>query len=161
MGESVLSPAAPAESPLYSDAGLERRNGSLYFGGVALTAIADAVGTPAYLYNAGVVRRQFRALDHALAAVPHRVAYAVKANANLAVLRILRDLGAGADIVSGGELARALAAGFEPGASCSAGWGRRIRSSPPQSRPGSVTSTWSPRRSWRRWGGSSLGSAGR
>jgi len=80
----------------------------------ALTAIADAVGTPAYLYNAGVVRRQFRALDQALAPVPHRVAYAVKANANLAVLRILRDLGAGADIVSGGELARALAAGFEP-----------------------------------------------
>jgi diaminopimelate decarboxylase len=115
VGESVLSPAAPAESPLYADAGLERRNGSLYFGGVALTTIADAVGTPAYLYNAGVVRRQFRALDHALAAVPHRVAYAVKANANLALLRILRDLGAGADIVSGGELARALAAGFEPG----------------------------------------------
>jgi diaminopimelate decarboxylase len=115
VGESVLSPAAPAESLLYADAGLERRNGSLYFGGVALTAIADAVGTPAYLYNAGVVRRQFRALDQALAGVPHRVAYAVKANANLAVLRILRDLGAGADIVSGGELARALAAGFEPG----------------------------------------------
>jgi diaminopimelate decarboxylase len=114
MGESVLSPAAPAESPLYADAGLERRGGSLYLGGVALTAIADAVGTPAYLYNAGVVRRQYRALDQALAAVPHRVAYAVKANANLAVLRILRDLGAGADIVSGGELARALAAGFEP-----------------------------------------------
>ena len=114
MGEGVLSPAAPADSPLYADAGLERRGGSLHFGGAALTAIADAVGTPAYLYNAGVIRRQFRALDQALAPVPHRVAYAVKANANLAVLRILRDLGAGADIVSGGELARALAAGFEP-----------------------------------------------
>jgi diaminopimelate decarboxylase len=114
VGESVLSPAAPADSPLYADAGLERRGGSLHFGGAALTAIADAVGTPAYLYNAGVIRRQFRALDQALAPVPHRVAYAVKANANLAVLRILRDLGAGADIVSGGELARALAAGFEP-----------------------------------------------
>ncbi|HEY7504858.1 MAG TPA: diaminopimelate decarboxylase [Gemmatimonadales bacterium] len=114
MGEGVLSPAAPAESALYADAGLERRGGSLYFGGAPLTAIANAVGTPAYLYNAGVIRRQFRALDQALAAVPHRVAYAVKANANLAVLRILRDLGAGADIVSGGELARALAAGFEP-----------------------------------------------
>jgi diaminopimelate decarboxylase len=109
-----LSPAAPTDSPLYADAGLERRGGSLHLGGVALTAIAEAVGTPAYLYNAGVIRRQFRALDRALDAVPHRVAYAVKANANLAVLRILRDLGAGADIVSGGELARALAAGFEP-----------------------------------------------
>ena len=61
-----------------------------------------------------MIRRQFRALDQALAPVPHRIAYAVKANANLAVLRVLRDLGAGADIVSGGELARALAAGFEP-----------------------------------------------
>jgi diaminopimelate decarboxylase len=114
VGESVLSSAAPAESPLYADAGLERRGASLYLGGVPLTAIADAVGTPAYLYNAGVIRRQFRALDRALEATPHRVAYAVKANANLAVLRVLRDLGAGADIVSGGELARVLAAGFEP-----------------------------------------------
>ena len=114
MGESVLTAAAPAESPLYADAGLERREGSLHLGGVALTTVANAVGTPAYLYNAGVIRRQFRALDQALGAVPHRVAYAVKANANLAVLRILRDLGAGADIVSGGELARALAAGFDP-----------------------------------------------
>jgi diaminopimelate decarboxylase len=114
VGESVLSAAAPAGSPLYTDAGLERLGGSLQLGGVALTAIADAVGTPAYLYNAGVIRRQFRALDQAIAAVPHRLAYAVKANANLGVLRILRDLGAGADIVSGGELARALAAGFDP-----------------------------------------------
>ena len=114
MGESVLSPAAPAGSPLHADAGLERRQGSLHLGGVSLSAIADAVGTPAYLYNAGVIRRQFRALDQALAAIPHRLAYAVKANANLAVLRILRDLDAGADIVSGGELARALAAGFAP-----------------------------------------------
>ncbi|HEX2217851.1 MAG TPA: diaminopimelate decarboxylase [Gemmatimonadales bacterium] len=114
MGESVLSGAAVVDSPLFEDAGLERRGGSLYLGGVSLTAVADTVGTPAYLYNARVIRRQFRALDQALAPVPHRVAYAVKANSNLAVLRILRDLGAGADIVSGGELARALAAGFEP-----------------------------------------------
>jgi diaminopimelate decarboxylase len=114
VGESVLSGAAVVDSPLFEDAGLERRGGSLYLGGVSLTAVADTVGTPAYLYNARVIRRQFRALDQALSPVPHRVAYAVKANSNLAVLRILRDLGAGADIVSGGELARALAAGFEP-----------------------------------------------
>jgi diaminopimelate decarboxylase len=61
-----------------------------------------------------VIRRQYAALDVALAPVPHRIAFAVKANSNLAVLRVLRDLGAGADIVSGGELARALAAGFPP-----------------------------------------------
>ena len=112
MGESVLTGEAPP--PLFADAGLERAGDSLQLAGVALTAIADGVGTPAYVYNADVIRRQFHALDQALAPVPHRIAYAVKANANLAVLRVLRDLGAGADIVSGGELARALAAGFDP-----------------------------------------------
>ena len=113
MGESVLTGEAPP--PLFADAGLERAGDSLQLAGVALTAIADGVGTPAYVYNADVIRRQFHALDQALAPVPHRIAYAVKANSNLAVLRVLRDLGAGADIVSGGELARALAAGFDPG----------------------------------------------
>ncbi len=112
MGESVLTGEAPP--PLFADAGLERAGDTLQLAGVALTAIADGVGTPAYVYNADVIRRQFHALDQALAPVPHRIAYAVKANANLAVLRVLRDLGAGADIVSGGELARALAAGFDP-----------------------------------------------
>jgi diaminopimelate decarboxylase len=121
MGESLLSGAAdrrgggPAgDSPLWADAGIRRVGGSLHLGGVPLSAIADGDGTPAYVYSADVVRRQFRALDEALSPAPHRIAYAVKANSNLAVLRILRDLGAGADIVSGGELARALAAGFEP-----------------------------------------------
>jgi diaminopimelate decarboxylase len=121
MGEGVLTGAAgrragggAVDSPLFTDAGLQRVGGSLRLGGVPLSAIADGDGTPAYVYNADVIRRQFRALDTALAPEPHRIAYAVKANSNLAVLRILRDLGAGADIVSGGELARALAAGFEP-----------------------------------------------
>jgi len=120
VGESLLNgggawgPGAVAESPLFDDAGLERRRGSLCLGGVALTAIADAVGTPTYVYHADLIRRQYRALDAALEPTPHRIAYAVKANANLAVLRVLRDLGAGADIVSGGELARSLAAGFDP-----------------------------------------------
>jgi diaminopimelate decarboxylase len=99
---------------LLADAGLERRGRSLLLAGVPLSAIAEGAGTPVYVYNAEVIRRQYRALDRAFAAVPHRLAYAVKANANLAVLRTLRDLGAGADIVSGGELARALAAGFPP-----------------------------------------------
>jgi diaminopimelate decarboxylase len=121
VGEGVLGArgrggarAQGNPEPLLADAGLERRGGSLVLGGVPLTAIADGAGTPAYVYNAEVIRRQYHALDAALAAVPHRLAYAVKANGNLAVLRILRDLGAGADIVSGGELARALAAGFAP-----------------------------------------------
>ena len=121
VGESVLTAGTAGQrgggaetARLFEDAGLEFRESSLHFGGVSLSAIADGVGTPAYVYSADVIRRQFRALDEALSPVPHRIAYAVKANANLAVLRILRDLGAGADIVSGGELARALAAGFDP-----------------------------------------------
>jgi diaminopimelate decarboxylase len=120
VGESVLIARAPgsgngaATAELFADAGLERRGASLTIGGVPLSAVADGAGTPAYVYNADVIRRQFRALDQALAGMPHRIAFAVKANANLAVLRVLRDLGAGADIVSGGELARALAAGFFP-----------------------------------------------
>jgi len=97
---------------LFADAGLERPKGTLLFGGVSLSEIARRVGTPAYVYNADVIRRQYQRLDLALAAVPHRICFAVKANSTLAVLRVFRDLGAGADIVSGGELQRALAAGF-------------------------------------------------
>ena len=81
---------------------------------MSLTDVAKEVGTPAYVYNAEAIRSRFRSLDTALAAVPHRICYAVKANSNLAVLKILAELGAGADIVSAGELARALAAGFQP-----------------------------------------------
>lgn len=80
-----------------------------------LSRVAAAVGTPVYVYDADAIRRQYAALSAALAEVPHRVHYSVKANANLAILSLLRGLGAGADIVSGGELARVQAAGF-PGA---------------------------------------------
>jgi diaminopimelate decarboxylase len=66
------------------------------------------------VYNLAVIRQRYAALDAALAGVPHRICFAIKANANLGVLRALARLGAGADIVSGGELARALAAGFPP-----------------------------------------------
>jgi diaminopimelate decarboxylase len=107
VGEGILT-------ALFADAALERCDGALRLDGVPLDAVADAVGTPTYVYSAAVIRRQFRALDDALAPVSHRIAFAVKANSSLGVLRVLRDLGAGADIVSGGELARALAAGFPP-----------------------------------------------
>jgi diaminopimelate decarboxylase len=66
------------------------------------------------VYNAEAIRDRFRALDLALARLPHRICFAVKANSNLAVLRIFHELGAGADIVSIGEMRRALAAGFTP-----------------------------------------------
>jgi diaminopimelate decarboxylase len=79
-----------------------------------LGRIAAAAGTPVYVYDADHVRRQFHLLQAALGTIPHRIHYSVKANGNLAVLSLLRHLGAGADIVSGGELARALKAGFPP-----------------------------------------------
>jgi len=104
--------SAEDTAALMADAGLSRKGSSLLMGGVRLNQIAERIGTPTYVYNAEVIRRQYQALDAALATVPHRICYAVKANANLAVLRVLRDLGAGADIVSGGELRRVLAAGF-------------------------------------------------
>src|SRR3954454_10391264 len=86
-----------------------------YRGGVGasvLSRIAAAVGTPTYVYDIAAIRRQYQALDGALSAFPHRICYSVKANSNLAVLRFIRTLGAAADIVSGGELARVLRAGF-------------------------------------------------
>lgn len=86
--------------------------GVLTVEGLELRALADAVGTPVYVYSAAHVREQYRALDAALAGVPHRIHYSVKANGNLALLALLRSLGAGVDIVSSGELVRALAAGF-------------------------------------------------
>jgi diaminopimelate decarboxylase len=100
--------------PLFEDAGLSRRGASLYLGGVPVAAIAEELGTPVYVYYADAMRRRFAALVRALASVPHRICYAVKANGNLAVLGIFRELGAGADIVSAGELERALVAGFLP-----------------------------------------------
>jgi diaminopimelate decarboxylase len=106
--------AEASSSALFADAGLERRGATLFLGGVRLSEIAERVGTPVYVYNAEVIRRQFRRLDEALAPVAHKICFAVKANSNLAVLRLFRDLGAGADIVSGGEMRRALAAGFPP-----------------------------------------------
>jgi len=132
VGEGVLTPAAgegtgimPDPALLLEDAGLSRRDGTLVDGGVSLAQVASEYGTPAYVYNADVIRRQFRELDEALGAVPHRICFAVKANSNLGVLRVLRDLGAGADIVSEGEMARALAAGFSSDRIVFSGVGKR------------------------------------
>ena len=83
-------------------------------GGASLPEVATRVGTPVFCYNADAIRARYRVLDGALAEIPHRICFAVKANSNLAVLRILQELGAGADIVSLGEMRRALTAGFTP-----------------------------------------------
>ncbi len=89
-----------------------------------LQAIADRVGTPAYVYGANLIRAQYHALDDALQGIRHRICYSVKANGNLGVLRVLRQLAAGADIVSVGELRRALAARFDPGGIVFSGVGK-------------------------------------
>ena len=111
-GTPAAAPHSVDLGPVLEEAGLARRHGVLEADGVSLAEIAAQVGTPVYVYDAEVIGRRYRALDRALSVVPHRICFAVKANSNLAVLRVLRDLGAGADLVSGGELARARAAGF-------------------------------------------------
>jgi diaminopimelate decarboxylase len=91
----------------------ELRSGILHVEGVPLPAIADAVGTPVHVYSAGALRHAADGFARALATIPQaRLAFAVKANPNTAVLRLLRGCGYGADIVSGGEMRRALAAGI-------------------------------------------------
>jgi diaminopimelate decarboxylase len=79
---------------------------SLFAEGVPLEAIAQKVGTPTYVYSRGSIEASYRALDSALAAIPHTLCYAMKANGNLSVLRILARMGSSFDIVSGGELDR-------------------------------------------------------
>lgn len=87
-------------------------DGVMHAEGVPLPAVASAVGTPAYVYCANTIRARFGRLAAAFSGLPHHIHFAVKANSNLHVLRLLRELGAGVDIVSGGELYRALEAGF-------------------------------------------------
>jgi diaminopimelate decarboxylase len=93
--------------------GFTRREGELTCDGVSLSRVADRVGTPAYVYSRAAIEESFRSFDEAFSPVPHLVCYAAKANSNLAILRCLSDLGAGADVVSGGELRAALDSGFK------------------------------------------------
>lgn len=87
------------------------RDGALFAEGVAISEIAAAVGTPFYVYSTATLLRHFRLFDEALAGMDHLVCYAMKANSNQAVLRTLAQVGAGMDVVSGGEYRRARAAG--------------------------------------------------
>ena len=91
-----------------------RRDGALHAEGVPLAAIAEAVGTPVYVYSATRLCEAYDALDAAFAGVPHLICYALKSCMNLAVVRTLVARGAGADVTSGGELLRALRAGAPP-----------------------------------------------
>ena len=87
------------------------RNGELYAEDVPLSCIAQQVGTPVYVYSAATLTRHFGLFGQALDWTDHLVCFAVKSNSNLAVLKLMGDLGAGMDVVSGGEYARAKAAG--------------------------------------------------
>lgn len=102
-------------------------SGELTIDGHSIRALAEEHGTPLYLYSAAAIREAYEAIDRALSFTPHLIAYAVKANGNLAILRLLAELGSGADIVSGGELARALRAGFSPDKIVYSGVGKTAR----------------------------------
>jgi diaminopimelate decarboxylase len=90
------------------------RGDDLYCEEVPAARIASAVGTPVYIYSHATLTRHFRVFDEAFAGVPHLVCFAMKANANLAVLKLFSDLGGGLDVISGGELFRGLKAGVPP-----------------------------------------------
>jgi diaminopimelate decarboxylase len=102
MGQGVLT------------SGFSRVGGAAHCEGVPIERIAREVGTPVYVYSASTVRDRYERLDHMLAPVPHRIHYTLKANSSRGILGVLVELGAGADVVSGGELHRARIAGFAP-----------------------------------------------
>jgi len=104
--------------------GFSYQNGTLLCEDVDLLSLAETHGTPLYVYSAGTLRNHFRRLDAALAGVDHEIAFAVKANSNLSVLRLLAAEGAGFDIVSGGELFRVIKAGGNPAHCTFAGVGK-------------------------------------
>ena len=102
----------------------EYRHGELACENLPISRIAKEVGTPCYVYSHATLVRHYRAFDGAFQNVPHIVAYAMKANSNLAILRLMAREGSGADIVSGGELYRALKAGIPPSKIVFAGVGK-------------------------------------
>ena len=97
----------------------------LFAEGVAVKDIVAAVGSPVYIYSQATLERHFKAMDDAFASTAHTICYSVKANSNLAVLKTFINLGGGVDIVSGGELYRALAAGVDPKKVVYSGVGKR------------------------------------
>ncbi len=90
------------------------KNGQMWAEDVPLSDIAAAIGTPCYVYSAATFTRHYNVFAQAMAGFDNLIAYSVKANSNLAVLSLLAKLGSGADVVSGGELVRALRAGIPP-----------------------------------------------
>ena len=102
----------------------EYRQGELYCEQVPVSRIVKELGTPCYIYSHATLVRHFQVYDRAFAAVPHIIAFAMKANSNLAIRRLMAKEGSGVDIVSGGELFRALKAGVPPSKIVFAGVGK-------------------------------------
>src|ERR1043165_8644150 len=100
------------------------RDAHLYCEDVDLARVAEKFDTPTYVYSAGTILDHYMRLDAALAPLDHLICYAVKANSNRAILKLLADAGAGFDIVSGGELYRVLAARGDPAQCTFAGVGK-------------------------------------
>ena len=90
------------------------RGDELYCEGFPIGAIADEIGTPFYVYSLNTLENHFRAFQNAFSGVDHLVCFSAKANSNIAILRIFTRMGGGVDVVSGGELFRAMKAGARP-----------------------------------------------
>ena len=103
------------------------RDGALFAEEVDVTALAGKVGTPFYVYSAATLRRHVNVMRDAFNGVPTLVAYAMKANSNQAVLKVIAGEGAGADVVSGGELERAIAAGITANKIVFSGVGKTVK----------------------------------
>ena len=103
----------------------EYKERELYCEDLPVRTIAQNVGTPFYLYSYHTLVRHFTVFDQAFDRMPHLVCYSAKANSNLALIRLFASLGGGADVVSGGELYRALKGGADPGKIVFSGVGKR------------------------------------
>ncbi len=103
----------------------EYRDGELWAEGVRVSDLAKEFGTPLYVYSTKTLRRHYNAFDKALGGLDHLTCYSVKANGNIGLLSLLGGFGAGVDIVSGGELHRALKAGIDPGKIVFSGVGKQ------------------------------------
>ncbi len=104
----------------------EMRRAEMHCEGVPLRRIAEAVGTPAYVYSHATLSHHYRVFDDAFSAIPHVICYSVKANSNGSIIRTFTNMGSGADVVSGGELLRAISAGAPPEKIVYSGVGKQV-----------------------------------
>ncbi|GAC1412717.1 MAG: diaminopimelate decarboxylase [Gemmatimonadaceae bacterium] len=116
MGKGILSGREVSTTRVKetgpSEVAFPREASGIRCEGISLEAIAREIGTPCYVYSSRAIREQYHRLDDAMGKLDARLHYSVKANSSIAILALLRELGAGLDIVSGGELFRALKAGY-------------------------------------------------